>query len=79
MISINNDLQSDQVPVGNIPRSMTVYCRGETTRLAQPGDHISVAGLFLPAMKQGYANQGGLLSETFLEAHVSAVVLGCME
>jgi DNA replicative helicase MCM subunit Mcm2 (Cdc46/Mcm family) len=50
---------------------MTIFCRGETTRLAQPGDHISVAGIFLPTMKQGYANQGGLLSETFLEAHVS--------
>ncbi|XP_045200836.2 DNA replication licensing factor mcm7-like [Mercenaria mercenaria] len=60
---------SDQVPVGNIPRSMTIFCRGETTRLAQPGDHISVAGIFLPTMKQGYATQGGLLSETFLEAH----------
>ncbi|GFR95413.1 DNA helicase [Elysia marginata] len=33
---------SDQVPVGNIPRSMTVYCRGETTRKAQPGDHVSI-------------------------------------
>ena len=38
-------LQSDQVPVGNIPRSMTVLCRGEVTRLAQPGDHISVSGV----------------------------------
>lgn len=62
--------QSDQVPVGNIPRSMTVFCRGETTRQAQPGDHVSISGIFLPTMKQGYANQGGLLSETFLEAHV---------
>lgn len=60
---------SDQVPVGNIPRSMTVFCRGETTRQAQPGDHISVSGIFLPTMKQGYAAQGGLLSETFLDAH----------
>lgn len=60
---------SDQVPVGNIPRSMTVFCRGETTRLTQPGDHVSIAGVFLPTMKQGYATQGGLLSETFLEAH----------
>ncbi|KAL4220076.1 Mcm2-7 hexameric complex component [Mactra antiquata] len=59
---------SDQVPVGNIPRSMTVFCRGETTRQAQPGDHVSISGIFLPTMKQGYS-QGGLLSETFLEAH----------
>ena len=38
-------LQSDQVPVGNIPRSMTVLCRGEVTRLAQPGDHVSISGV----------------------------------
>ena len=60
------------MPVGNIPRSMTIFCKGETTRLSQPGDHVSVAGIFLPAMKQGFASQGGLLSETFLEAHVSS-------
>ena len=27
--------------------------------------------IFMPAMKQGFATQGGLLSETFLEANVS--------
>ncbi|GFO31225.1 DNA replication licensing factor mcm7 [Plakobranchus ocellatus] len=61
---------SDQVPVGNIPRSMTVYCRGEATRKAQPGDHVSVTGIFLPLMKQGFQQMAqGLLSDTFLEAH----------
>ncbi|XP_033759982.1 DNA replication licensing factor mcm7-like [Pecten maximus] len=61
---------SDQVPVGNIPRGMTVLCRGEMTRLAQPGDHVSISGVFLPMMKQGFRDmQQGLLSETFLEAH----------
>uniref|UniRef100_A0A1B0FBN5 DNA replication licensing factor MCM7 n=1 Tax=Glossina morsitans morsitans TaxID=37546 RepID=A0A1B0FBN5_GLOMM len=30
---------SDQVPVGHIPRTMTIMCRGEMTRQAQPGDH----------------------------------------
>lgn len=40
-------LQSDQVPVGNIPRSMTVYCRGEVTRQAQPGDHVNITGVSL--------------------------------
>ncbi|XP_005104285.1 DNA replication licensing factor mcm7 isoform X2 [Aplysia californica] len=61
---------SDQVPVGNIPRSMTIFCRGETTRKAQPGDHISVTGIFLPLMRQGFQQIAqGLLSETFLEAH----------
>lgn len=61
---------SDQVPVGNIPRSMTVICKGEVTRQTQPGDHVSITGVFLPMMKTGF-NQitAGLLSDTFLEAH----------
>uniref|UniRef100_A0AAQ5X7J2 DNA replication licensing factor MCM7 n=1 Tax=Amphiprion ocellaris TaxID=80972 RepID=A0AAQ5X7J2_AMPOC len=54
---------SDQVPVGNIPRSMTIYARGENTRLAQPGDHVKFRynGNFSPLL--------GLLSETYLESH----------
>jgi len=61
---------SDQVPVGNIPRSMSIFCRGEVTRKAQPGDHIAVAGVYLPLMRTGFAQvTQGLLSETFLEAH----------
>eukprot|EP00099_Drosophila_melanogaster_P015174 NP_523984.1 minichromosome maintenance 7 [Drosophila melanogaster] len=61
---------SDQVPVGHIPRSMTIMCRGEVTRMAQPGDHIVVSGVFLPLMRTGFAQMiQGLLSETFLQAH----------
>lgn len=61
---------SDQVPVGNIPRSLTVYSRGENTRLAQPGDHVSITGIFLPLLKAGFRQVvQGLLSETYLEAH----------
>ncbi|XP_041093315.1 DNA replication licensing factor MCM7 [Polyodon spathula] len=61
---------SDQVPVGNIPRSMSVFVRGENTRLAQPGDHVAISGIFLPLLRTGFrqATQG-LLSETYLEAH----------
>ncbi|KAJ8337817.1 hypothetical protein SKAU_G00367830 [Synaphobranchus kaupii] len=61
---------SDQVPVGNIPRSMTIYARGENTRLAQPGDHVSIPGVFLPLLLTGFKQAvQGLLSETYLEAH----------
>ncbi|XP_065079085.1 DNA replication licensing factor Mcm7 [Ochlerotatus camptorhynchus] len=61
---------SDQVPVGHIPRSLTVMCRGEITRLAQPGDHVVISGIFLPLQRTGFrAMVSGLLSETFLEAH----------
>jgi DNA replication licensing factor MCM7 len=37
----------DQVPVGHIPRSMTVHCNGEMTRQCGPGDIITVHGVFL--------------------------------
>lgn len=58
------------MPVGSIPRSMTVYVKGENTRLANPGDHIQVSGVFLPQLKSGFRQvTQGLLSETFLEAH----------
>ncbi|XP_015795208.1 DNA replication licensing factor mcm7-B [Tetranychus urticae] len=61
---------SDQVPVGNVPRSLTVIARGENTRLALPGDHIAITGIFLPSLKTGFkALVGGLISETFLDAH----------
>ena len=62
---------SDQVPVGHIPRTMTVIARGELTRQAVPGDHVSITGIFLPMLKTGFRQMTqGLLSETFLEAHV---------
>ncbi|KAG4073434.1 hypothetical protein HA402_000658 [Bradysia odoriphaga] len=61
---------SDQVPVGHIPRSLNVFCRGEVTRQAQPGDHVLITGVFLPLARTGFRQMvSGLLSETFLEAH----------
>ena len=71
---------SDQVPVGNIPRSMTVIAKGETTRLAVPGDHVAATGVFLPMMKTGFRQlTQGLLSETFLEAHVRLIFFKYMK
>ncbi|CAH0558361.1 unnamed protein product [Brassicogethes aeneus] len=61
---------SSQVPVGHIPRTLAIFCRGENTRHALPGDHISVTGIFLPLIRGGFRQiAGGLLSETYLEAH----------
>lgn len=61
---------SDQVPVGNIPRSLTIMAKGELTRLAVPGDHVCVTGIFLPMMKTGFKRMTqGLMADTFLEAH----------
>jgi DNA replication licensing factor MCM7 len=61
---------SDAVPTGNIPRSVTIYCRGDTTRACIPGDHVAVNGIFLPIKREGFkAMAGGLMADTFIEAH----------
>lgn len=61
-----------QVPMGHVPRSMSVYCRGELTRMASPGDVVTIDGIFLPqrVAESGYrAMKAGLVSTTFLEAN----------
>mmetsp|Transcript_13138 Transcript_13138/g.28396 ORF Transcript_13138/g.28396 Transcript_13138/m.28396 type:complete len:914 (-) Transcript_13138:94-2835(-) len=61
----------NQVPMGHIPRSMSVHCRGELTRAASPGDVVTIDGVFLPqrVAESGYrAMKAGLVATTFLEA-----------
>jgi len=63
---------TDEVPVGHIPRALTVLAVGEVTRQAQPGDHILVTGVYLPmAGGSGFSkmNAGLKFNETYLEAH----------
>jgi len=61
---------SEQVPVGNIPRQLTIIAKGENTRACRPGDHVGITGTFLPVLKTGFKQaQQGLLSDTFVEAH----------
>jgi len=59
----------DQVPVGRIPRCMTVHCRGEATRKCGPGDIITISGIFMTVRYSGFrAIKAGLQSDTYLEA-----------
>ena len=44
------------VHVGNIPRSMTIITRGEVTRLASPGDHVLVTGVYNTSLLFEYIN-----------------------
>ncbi|KAI0748473.1 MCM-domain-containing protein [Daedaleopsis nitida] len=61
---------ADQVPVGHIPRSMTVHVHGSLTRQMNPGDIVHLGGIFLPIPYTGYqAIRAGLLTDTYLEAH----------
>lgn len=60
---------ADQVPVGHIPRQLTVHCHGALTRLINPGDVVDIAGIFLPTPYTGFkAIRAGLLTDTYLEA-----------
>ncbi|KXT00074.1 hypothetical protein AC578_5801 [Pseudocercospora eumusae] len=60
---------ADQVPVGHIPRQLTVHCHGELVRQVNPGDVVDIAGIFLPTPYTGFkAIRAGLLTDTYLEA-----------
>jgi DNA replication licensing factor MCM7 len=60
---------ADQVPVGHIPRQLTIHCHGALVRQINPGDVVDVAGIFLPTPYTGFkAIRAGLLTDTYLEA-----------
>ncbi|RCK55149.1 DNA replication licensing factor MCM7 [Candida viswanathii] len=60
---------SSQVPVGHIPRSLTVHVNGDLVRSMNPGDTVDISGIFMPSPYTGFrALKAGLLTETYLEA-----------
>lgn len=60
---------ADQVPVGHIPRQLTIHCHGALVRQINPGDVVDVAGIFLPTPYTGFkAIRAGLLTDTYLDA-----------
>ncbi|GAP87322.1 putative DNA replication licensing factor mcm7 [Rosellinia necatrix] len=61
---------AEQVPIGQIPRTLTVMCYGSAVRRVNPGDVIDISGIFLPTPYTGFkAMRAGLLTDTYLEAH----------
>ncbi|RUP50978.1 MCM2/3/5 family-domain-containing protein [Jimgerdemannia flammicorona] len=60
---------TDQVPVGHIPRTMSIHLYGPLTRSLNPGDLCHLSGIFLPLPYTGFkALRAGLLTDTYLEA-----------
>lgn len=60
---------ADQVPVGQVPRTLNVIIKGPLVRSVTPGELVDVAGVFLPRPYTGLkALRAGLLTDTFLEA-----------
>ncbi|KAI1813004.1 DNA replication licensing factor mcm7 [Poronia punctata] len=61
---------AEQVPIGQIPRTLTVMCYGSAVRRINPGDVVDISGIFLPTPYTGFkAMRAGLLTDTYLEAH----------
>ena len=61
---------AEQVPIGQIPRTLTVLCYGSLVRQVNPGDIVDISGIFLPTPYTGFkAMRAGLLTDTYLEAH----------
>ncbi|KAL7818182.1 MCM2/3/5 family domain-containing protein [Trichoderma aethiopicum] len=61
---------AEQVPIGQIPRSLTIHCYGSLVRKVNPGDVVDISGIFLPTPYTGFkAIRAGLLTDTYLEAH----------
>ncbi|SCV03136.1 LAME_0H07998g1_1 [Lachancea meyersii CBS 8951] len=60
---------SEQVPIGHIPRSLTIHINGALVRSLSPGDVVDVTGIYMPSPFTGFkALKAGLLTETYLEA-----------
>lgn len=60
---------SDQVPIGHIPRTITVLAHGEQTRRCAAGDHVSISGVFLTVEKSNYRfRTAGLSADVYIES-----------
>ena len=61
---------SEEVPIGHVPRSLTIQVRGELTKQTTPGDIVVISGLFLPTPQtMSFGKKGsGLLTDTYLLA-----------
>lgn len=58
----------DQVPMGHIPRTMTVNIYEDLTRSVNPGEAVAISGIFLPIPYSGFkAIKAGLITDTYLE------------
>ncbi|KAI9140180.1 MCM-domain-containing protein [Paraphysoderma sedebokerense] len=61
---------TDQVPMGHIPRTMTIHLYEGLCRSMNTGDIVTVSGIFLPTPYTGFkALRAGLIADTYLEAH----------
>jgi DNA replication licensing factor MCM7 len=60
---------TDQVPIGHVPRSITVIALGQCVKQCAPGDMITIHGVYLPTQIGGKRTTLNKLShDTYIEA-----------
>jgi len=61
---------SEHVPIGGVPRSITIIMEGDLTRGVLPGDAITVTGVYTPhQLPYHVARSMGTNQEMYIEAH----------
>ncbi len=60
---------TDQVPVGHVPRSISLIALGECVKQCVPGDMVTVHGIYLPSLILNQRNtKSRLVHDTYIEA-----------
>lgn len=58
-----------QVPIGHVPRSLTIFALGQCVRQCVPGDTVTIHGIYLPSVITGsHAFKSRLIHDTYIEA-----------
>lgn len=61
--------QTDQVPTGHVPRSVTIVALGGCVKQCSPGDIVTIHGIYLPQISTGQRyNKSRLVHETYIES-----------
>ena len=60
---------TDQVPIGHVPRSMSILALGECVKQCVPGDLVTIHGIYLPQLILSQKTQNSrLVHDTYIEA-----------
>lgn len=60
---------SEETPIGSVPRTFTLYCRGSNVRKCGPGDIVNCTGTFMTKVAaRKFGIRDSLLQETYIEA-----------
>ncbi len=60
---------SHHVPIGHVPRTLTILALGQAVKQCSPGDSVTIHGIFLPSSIQNNAlHKSKLIHDTYIES-----------